>query len=137
MNITKIHTYNFLPYSINGRQAASKRFFKQLTHILKLDVFDVVVIFTAGLIGRARSACIEGTEKGANRFLEVETMDVPSKESEQEVAFENVDNLTLIRKFIGKLLIDKLLRTKTGPGMNHSYFWIRSKKKEERFNTMS
>ncbi|KAL2725974.1 fatty acyl-CoA reductase wat-like isoform X2 [Vespula squamosa] len=38
-------------------------------------------------------------EMFTDRFLEVETMDVPLKESEQEVAFENVNNLTLIQKF--------------------------------------
>lgn len=63
-----------------------------------------------------------------DRYEEVETMVVPLKESEQEVAFENLDSLTHVQKFyygqctfiiqrtefIEKLLIEKSLRTSFG-----------------------
>nr|XP_050868832.1 fatty acyl-CoA reductase wat-like isoform X4 [Vespula vulgaris] len=67
-------------------------------------------------------------------------MEVPLKKSEQKMTFENVNNLTPIQEFysgqnifitggtgfIGKLLIEKLLRA--CPGINCIYLLIRSKK---------
>ncbi|KAL2732190.1 odorant receptor 13a-like [Vespula squamosa] len=55
-------------------------------HMLKLGVFDVVVIFTAGNAGRLEE-------------LKKRSIFRNGKEREQEVAFENVNNLTLIQKF--------------------------------------
>lgn len=67
-------------------------------------------------------------------------MEVPLKKSEQKMTFENVNNLTPIQEFysgqnifitggtgfIGKLLIEKLLRA--CPSINCIYLLIRSKK---------
>ncbi|KAF7383546.1 hypothetical protein HZH66_012896 [Vespula vulgaris] len=77
------------------------------------------------------------------RYEEVETMVVPLKESEQEVAFENLDSLTHVQKFyygqctfiiqrtefIEKLLIEKSLRT--------SFDFIKSELKTQNFTEIS